>query len=245
MIAIIAISLSSCTEKVDKPVLKKNNSLIIGNPFDYGIASTLIFPVGSNYKPVVYESEEREKVAKSISDKSTLNFVSNASSVMYDRTAEVEFKNSDEDKFDIRNILFYDLKTGETYPLVNDTLHILSFAMHKEFPKPLIFYRVVKNDYNNDSIFNSKDPVMLFISDLYGKGLKQITHANEQFVDYTYYKQTNTILIKTILDNDKDKDFTNFDETNFSEMKIQEPAMAREIFKKSLKDGLRNQLKAF
>jgi hypothetical protein len=85
---------------------------------------------------------------------------------------------------------------------------------------------------------------MLFVSDIYGKNLTQITPDNEQFVDYFYYPQTQTILIKTIIDADKDKNFTNFDETNFREMKIKEPAMGREIFKKSLKDSLRIQMKS-
>lgn len=228
--------------KSDKPHLKKNDALIIGNPFDYGMDNILIFPVGSNYKPVVYENRSLE-INKLTPSSEVLNFTLNSGTSFYDRTAKEEYINTDEDRFDIRNILFYDLKTNKTYPLVMDTLHILSFAMHKEFAKPMIFYRVVKNDYNKDSVFNSQDPVMLFVSDLYGRDFKQITPANEQFIDYTYYAQTQTILIKTILDSDTNKYFTSFDETNFREMKIDEPAMAREIFKKSLKDSLRIQLK--
>ena len=239
------IAFTACNKRKDKIVLKKNNALIIGNPLDYGMENILIFPVGSNYKPIIYDNiESGNEKDKQISYKNNVSFSQNKSS-FHDRSAEVEYINTDEDKFDIRNILFYDLKSGQTYPLVKDTLHILSFAMHKEFGKPLIFYRIVKNDYNKDSIFNSQDPVMLFVSDMYGKNFTQITPSDEQFVDYTYYKQTQTILLKTIIDSDKDKKFSNTDETNFSEMKIKEPSLAREIFKKSLKDSLRAQLKAF
>lgn len=243
---ILFLFCTACNKKkTDKPILIKNNALIIGNPFDYGIDNILLFPVGSNYNQINEEEKENSKSLEiSNTDKSNLSFSVNASTVLYDRTAEKEFLNTDEDKFDIRNILFYDLKTGLTYPLVNDTLHILSFALHREFGKPLIFYRIVKNDYNGDSIFNSKDPVMLYSSDLFGKNFTQITPENEHFSDYTYYKQTQTILIKTIIDSDKDKNFTNFDETNFREMKTQEPSMGREIFTKSLKDSLRSQIKA-
>jgi hypothetical protein len=245
LITIIALTACMNKKEKDKTVLKKNNALIIGNPFDYGIENILIFPVGSNYKPVVTEQEEKGSELKMLNSyKDNLSFSQNKTN-LYDRTADKEYVNTNEDKFDIRNILFYDLETGLTYPLVTDTLHILSFAMHKEFGTPWIFYRIVKNDNNNDSIFNSEDPVMLFISDLYGKNLIQVTPSNEQFIDYTYYKKTQTILIKTIIDGDKDKRFTNFDETNFREMKILEPAMSREIFKKSLKDSLKAQLRAF
>ncbi|MCX6231210.1 MAG: hypothetical protein NTZ33_06670 [Bacteroidetes bacterium] len=244
--AVIMITTFGCIKKTrtDKPLAKKNNALIIGNPLDCGIENLLIFPVGSNYKAVVYESSENEADIKFAKSSGKLSFSLNTSSSLYDRAAEKEYLNTDEDKFDIRNILFYDLSTGKTYPLVTDTLHILSFAIHREFGKALIFYRVVKNDNNSDSIYNSKDPVMLFISDIYGKNLTQITPADEQFSEYTYYKQTKTILIKSIIDSDKDKCFTNIDETNFREMKILEPKMGREIFAKSLKDSLRTQLKA-
>jgi hypothetical protein len=244
IIALSAFSSCKLKPKEDKPKLKKNDALIIGNPFDYGINDLLLFPVGSNYKPEVFENKNTDAEIKvPISQQYNLSFSVNAST-LNDRLAEKEYINSNEDKFDIRNILFYDLKTGLTYPLISDTLHILSFALHKEFAKSLIFYRIVRKDINKDSIFNSHDPVMLFISDIYGKDLTQITPDNEQFVDYFYYPQTQTILIKTIIDSDKDKNFTNFDETNFREMKIKEPALGREIFKKSLKDSLRVQMKS-
>lgn len=246
---VLLLSIVACKKnyEIRKPVLVKNDALIIGNPFDYGIDNLVIFPVGTNYKPVVYEASKEEDETDSYENgitKTTVCFASvNSVSGGYDRYAENEFVNSDEDKSDIRNILFYDLKTGETYPLVDETIHILSFSLHKDYKKPLIFYRVVKNDINNDSIFNSKDPVMLYISDIYGKGFKQITPANEQYIDYTYYSKNNIILIKSIIDSDNDKSFTSFDETNFREMKIEDPSMGREIFKSSLKDSLRIQLK--
>jgi hypothetical protein len=246
IIALLAFSSCKLKPKEDekeKTKLKKNDALIIGNPFDYGINDLLLFPVGSNYKPEIIENRNTDAEIKTINAVQNLSFSVNCGT-LNDRMAQKEYINNNEDKFDIRNILFYNLKTGLTYPLISDTLHILSFALHKEFDKSLIFYRIVKNDINKDSIFNSHDPVMLFVSDIYGKNLTQITPDNEQFVDYFYYPQTQTILIKTIIDADKDKNFTNFDETNFREMKIKEPAMGREIFKKSLKDSLRIQMKS-
>lgn len=247
LILIALLCFAACTFKKDseKVTHKKNDALIIGNPLNYGMEDILLFPVGSNYKPVVYQDTERNNhETKSISNENNLSFKQNQVNI-YDRNADVEYMNSDEDKFDIRNILFFNLKSGTTYPLVSDTLHILSFALHKEFGEPLIFYRIVEKDNNNDSIFDSQDPVMLFISDLDGKNLVQVTPSNEQFVDYTYYKSTGIILIKTIIDGDKDKRFTNYDETNFRDMNISKPSMSREIFKKSLKDSLRAQLRAF
>lgn len=243
---VTATIFNSCSrKKITETKPKKDTALIIGNPFDYGMDNILIFPVGSNYKPIIYGDSRDDSDTKTLGNEyEKLSFAVN-SSTLFDRNAEVEYKNTNEDKFDIRNILFYNNKTGITYPLVSDTLHILSFAMHKEFGKPLIFYRVVKKDNNKDSIFNSKDPVMLFISDMLGHNFTQITPSDEQYSDYDYYSRTQTILIKSIIDSDKDFNFSNFDETNFREMKINNPTMGREIFRKSLKDSLRQQLKVF
>ena len=132
---------------------------------------------------------------------------------------------------------------GSSYQLISDTIHILSFAFHREFAKPLIFYRIVKRDLNGDEKFNSLDPVMLYVSELDGKKLTQITAVDEHFLDYNYYPQTGKILIKTIIDSDSNKVFSNSDETNFVEMSTSNPAFGREIFSEDLKNSLRSQIK--
>ena len=53
------------------------------------------------------------------------------------------------------------------------------------------------------------------------------------------YADTQKILIKSAIDADNNKEFSNTDETNFREMSIKEPMMGKEIFTKSLKDSLR------
>ncbi len=209
-----------------------------------------MFPVGANYNPQIKEEEAKPgynaphvskegSVANNYSN--NLSFKDNVENKI-DSRATMEYINSSENDFDIRNILFYDKKTGQSRPLINDTLHILSFAIHKEFSRNLIFFRVVKHDVNKDKKYNSEDAVMLYVSDLDGKNFIQITPENEQFFDYFYYPETETILVKTALDIDKSKSFTSLDETNFREMKIKTPAMGREIFSKNLKDSLKNQM---
>ncbi len=231
--------LASCGKPVKvtpvAPEAKKSASLIIGNPLDCGVENISFFPVGTNYKPKIFEGSEVIKALKG----AVLGFTMNSRGSYLDSSAETEYLNGNENEFDIRNILFYDRKTGLTYPLVSDTIHILSFATHKEFPKPMIFYRVVKKDFNLDSVYNSKDPVMLFISDIFGKNMTQITPDDEQFLEYSYYADTQKILIKTSIDRDENKEFAANDETNFRDMDINAPKMGREIFSTSLKDSLR------
>jgi len=239
LLGLLVLSCSNEKEKIPETRnANKDTSLIIGDPFNIGLENILIFPIGTNYTPTVTESDKSERLVNS--KRVTLSFVSNAvAGTLYDRLASSEYINPSENEFNIRNILFYDLKTNKSYAILKDTAHILSFAMHKEFPKPLILYRIVKKDLNHDSIYNSADPVMLFASDLYGKNLVQITPGDEKFIDYFFYPETGMILVKTIIDSNQDKIFSESDETNFRSMNVKEPSVAQEIFTKSLKDSLR------
>jgi len=247
-----ACLLFSCAEekKKTKKTPVKSDALIIGDPLDCGLDSLLIFPLGSSYYPEVINPEERmDQSEESIrgygtaSRTSKIQFSQNTSTVYYDRSASVEYVNENAEDYDIRNLLFYDMYSQETHPLVLDSLHILSFALHKEYERDLIFYRVVKKDYNEDKKYNSLDPVMLYISDLNGLNFTQVTPDDEQFIDYTFYKETQSIMIKTVIDSDKNKSFLSNDETSFSSMKILEPTKATEIFSDDLKKSLRSYLK--
>lgn len=244
------LTLISCNSaKPEPPVVVNNESaLIIGDPLDCGIDSIALFPVGCSYSPLIIEgeSEPTNNAVGSTNYSSTLKvsdlaFSENsvASEYKFDRNAQTEYYNENEEDFDIRNLLFYNLFTGESYPLIKDSIHILSFALHKEFEKPLIFYRVVRSDYNKDKKYNGSDPVMLYISNLDGTNFQQITPENEYFVDYTLYEKTNSILIKTSIDSNKDLKFLKDDETNFRKMNLSTPAFAENIFKETLKDDLR------
>ncbi|HBS85137.1 MAG: hypothetical protein A2W91_01495 [Bacteroidetes bacterium GWF2_38_335] len=234
-IILFSVSCSNEKTKEKKKAIVKQESLIIGDPFNYGIENMLIFPIGTNYQPMVYENE---KPTDYNLNEITVGFTANAGT-FNDRWAEEEYINTNENEFDIQNILFYDLETTKSYKLFSDTMHILSFSVHSEFSNPMIVYRIVKTDNNKDSLYNSKDPVILYVSDLYGKNMVQISPDDEKFIDYFYYPEKNIILIKTIVDSNKDKNFLFSDETNFREMKINEPGPGRELFTNSMKDSLR------
>ena len=247
LVAFTAFTACKRKSKVPPPASATpvNMSLVIGNPVDYGFPNLIIFPVGANYNPAIKEApveDRHDKISTVAVKEGALAFVQNTYDNKIDRSSSNEYINTSENDFDIRNILFYDKSTGQSRPLFSDTLHILSFAIHKEFSRPMIFFRIVKRDVNKDKKYNSADAIMLYVSDLDGKNFTQITPENEQFFDYFYYPETQTILVKTALDIDQSNSFTNLDETNFREMKIKNPRMGREIFSKSLKDSLKAQM---
>ena len=92
-------------------------------------------------------------------------------------SGEIEYVNKNQEDLDIRDILFYNMQTGKSYPLIEDSIHILSFALHKEFTKLMIFYRVVIEDYNKDKKYDALDHVMLYTSNLDGTNFQQITRS--------------------------------------------------------------------
>lgn len=236
------LAIASCRQNVPAVIPPEQISLVIGNPVSFGLKDVILFPVGGNYNPKITAKPEQDNVGNKnglLNNEDVSYFSKNESSMKYDRSAADEYVNTREEAFDIRNLLFYNKLSGKTYPLTTDSLHILSFAIHSEFKNPLLFFRIVKKDINGDSKFNSKDAVILFVSDPEGKNLVQITPENEQFFDYFYYPETQTILVKTAIDIDKSKTFTPQDETNFREMKLDTPAFGREIFTQGLKDSLR------
>ncbi|NRA12815.1 MAG: hypothetical protein HRT57_12730 [Crocinitomicaceae bacterium] len=144
-IGVLAL-ISSCSEEKiahkKKEILVKNDGLIIGDPLDCGLDSITLFPVGSSYVPEVIEAPVDAVSEVENMRISNISFAMNNGSVQYDQSARVEYINDDNENYDIRNLLFYNSNSGESYPLVLDSLHILSFAVHKEFSSPMIIYRI-------------------------------------------------------------------------------------------------------
>jgi hypothetical protein len=235
--------ISSCSEEKEAPKKKvklvKNDGLIIGDPLDCGLDSITLFPVGSSYVPEVVEAPVETVSEMEGLREGTIAFSANSMGSYYDQGATVEYINDDNENYDIRNLLFYNSNTGNSYPLVLDSMHILSFAVHKEFTNPMIIYRVVKEDYNKDEKFDGHDPVMLYVSDLNGMNFIAVTPPDEFYIEYTLKPKTNSILIKTAIDSNNDKKFLADDETNFRSMKLNDPKMGKNIFDESLKDKLR------
>jgi hypothetical protein len=227
----------SCSTSTERPP-DISGSLIIGDPFSYGVENYILFPVGTTYSPELIEQKTGLHYKRDKEKSLSFNEYSGASD-MVDIRASTEVRNDLSYEHDIRNILFYNQLTGESHPLFSDTLHILSFAIHLDYEKPLIFYRVVKSDFNSDSLYTGEDAILLYTSDLLGHQFTQITPDNQQFVDYTEYLKNGLILAKTRTDANGDGIFSPEDETNFLEMKLAEPAMGRSIFSDSLRNSLR------
>lgn len=241
---VLGSALFSCkpvpNENAEATPIPDSTGVIIGNPFSYGLSNYMIFPVGCNYSPSIYDKPEIAEAVYAWSN-SDITFTANCAGTFYDSNTSAgnEYINPYSKYYDIRNILFYDLKSGASRPLTSDTIHILSFAIHHDYKRPQIFYRVVKQDINNDSMYNELDPVILFTSNLVGDSLTQLTPDDEQYAEYFYYEDTQKILVKTNMNPDNDTSFVTMMETNFREINLSNPGMGKEIFSQGLRDSLR------
>jgi len=232
-------------EKVKKRKLSTSDELSIGDPLNYGVDSMLIFPIGRAYYEVEAKEDKKKKrrsLGGSRAKTAKVEFSPNTGLRPYDNMADEEYVNRELGEFDIRNMLFYNSYTQEKYPLTETKLHILSFGLHHDLGRKMIFYRVVLNDYNGDGFFNNEDPVVLCVSDLHGRNFIQVTSDEEQFIGYSYNEETETIMIKTLVDTDNNKKFNEVDEVSFSTMKIMEPAMATKIFTDDIKQSMMSVL---
>ena len=241
---VLGCAMYSCKpvpQEITGTPISDSTGVIIGNPFSYGLSDYMIFPVGCNYSPSIYENPQIATDFINITGTAGCSITLNCSATKYDSyaTSGYEYINTYSQFYDIRNILFYNKKTGETMPLTRDTVHILSFAIHNDYNRPQIFYRIVKEDINNDSMYNELDPVVLYTSNLLGDSLVQLTPDDEQYAEYFYYKDTQTILVKTNMNPDKDTSFVTMQETNFREIHLSTPTMGKEIFSQGLRDSLR------
>lgn len=74
-----------------------------------------------------------------------------------------------------------------------------------------IFFLVKNNDLNKNKKIDENDPTILYLTDLSGNNLKQITKQTENTIDYYVSEKQNVIIVKIQRDFDKDNEFTSKD----------------------------------
>ena len=98
------------------------------------------------------------------------------------------------------NLLFYSEQSMDSRLLVDK----IAFISHINYPNSVvdslqnfILYEITFTDTNNDSRLNAEDKGNIFISDLNGTGLKQLTPDTLTVYDYQYNPEHGKIYFKT------------------------------------------------
>lgn len=240
----LSIFLSSCfkpreVKEISTPQLKiiePVDALVTGDPIDFYNTKMLVFPVGGLH----YEFPPTTKYPQEINIKNKNFFSSSTVANLYDDAGTKTYRIVDESSQEVKNLIFYNKFSKEKYLLTDSALSILSFSVHKEFKEHLIFYEIVKNDINKDSIKNSLDGKILYVSKTNGKDFIQLSPDNEMYLDYFFYPETNTMLIKSVLDSNKDGFFADGEETRFTEVDLNNISLGKDIFTDDFKDVLKN-----
>lgn len=121
------------------------------------------------------------------------------------------------------NFIFFNSETRESHLLSDSLKMFISSYNHKSSThnsstrntenEKNIFYLIATLDYNKDGKLNSEDPKYLYISDLSGKNLRQISPVNFDVINWQIMEKANIVIIQARRDNNNDKEFNNKDET--------------------------------
>lgn len=148
------------------------------------------------------------------------------------------------------NLVFYNSHTGEHHLLSKEKMIIESYSsqykneVKEEDDKlPFLFYKIKVDDYNQDKLLDHRDPTYLFITDLEGKNLKQISPKNMDLISWDYIKSSNQFLISSKIDSDKNKKFDHYDEIQSFLLPVDSLDQSKELFSEEFKDELKELFK--
>lgn len=146
------------------------------------------------------------------------------------------------------NIIFYNKKTDETHLLLQEPAIISQFYFpyyDKEYTGEKYYFILLgirENDSNADGYINSEDAERVYIADLSGRNMVQITPDNTQLVDWFIDMGTNNILMKVRFDSNKDQKYDYYDEIEILKTSISSPGQGKKIIGKEIKANIKKIL---
>lgn len=219
---------------------KKQQVLVYGDYMDLDSTNFLLIPIGMK---TIEDRDERVLKIRSSEDYSSDNNNYNSSYRSYKYNFySLDFGNCN-------NIIFYNKKTEETHLLLQKPTVISQFYFphyDKEYSGKkywFILLGIHEEDTNGDGYINSEDAERVYISDLSGKNLIQITPDNSQLVDWYIDMATNNILMKIRFDSNKDKKYNYLDEIEILKTSISLPSQGKQIISQEIKDSIKKILR--
>ena len=127
-----------------------------------------------------------------------------------DNSGKASFKRTGYYDEHIVNILFFDHSKQLFNLLFNKKAKILEIhtpSTVKDSLSNLILYRAVTSDTDGDGQLSNNDNSILFISDITGKQLKQITTSKTNFISYRYLGNNQLLISVTIPNNKVEREY--------------------------------------
>ncbi len=114
------------------------------------------------------------------------------------------------------NLIFYDIKSGETKLLTDKKTRISDFRTNLNevgtILKRSVLYEIGDTDFDSDKKLTYLDPEQLYISDVSGEGFRRLSPENEHLTGYQIVPNTDKIIFQTLRDTNGDKKFDKKDE---------------------------------
>ncbi|MDQ3046109.1 MAG: hypothetical protein M3R27_01075 [Bacteroidota bacterium] len=217
---------------------KKQQVLVYGDYMDLDSTDFLLIPLGMK----TLEGQDN----RGLRSKSSDEYTESESSGSY-RSFKYNFYSLDFGN--CNNIIFFNKVTDETHLLLQNPAIISQFYFpfyDKEYQGEkywFILLGIREDDSNADGYINTYDAEKVYLTDLSGRNMKQITPDNTQLVDWFIDMPTNSILMKVRFDTNKDLKFNYYDEIEILKTSIDAPYQARKIIADPIKEEIRNILK--
>lgn len=219
---------------------KKQQVLVYGEYMDLDSTDYLLIPLGMK----TLENQDkglRSKSAEEYSDGYSGSYSGSYRSYKYNFYT-MDFSNCN-------NIIFYNKKTDSTHLLLQRPAIVSQFYFpfyDKEYTGEKYYFILLgirEDDSNADGYLNSEDAERVYLSDLSGKEMTQITPEDTQLVDWFIDPATNNILMKVRFDTNKDQKFNYYDDIEILKTSIDEPAQGKQIIGKDIKYNIQKILK--
>ncbi|MCB9231358.1 MAG: hypothetical protein H6581_06840 [Bacteroidia bacterium] len=145
------------------------------------------------------------------------------------------------------NLLFYNPLTREKHLLLEGKAVILSFSAFQSPKNPvanqLMFYQVIRNDFNGDGQLDYKDPVQLFVSDKNGNNFRPLTPPDRDLVGWQIYRQTPILIAELLEDANNDSLFNQKDPRDFLRIDLSNGQLGEPAFEPGFLDELEKEMK--
>lgn len=199
----------------------KNGKIIYDNPIRIESSNKLIIPLIEEFDDNLLESFKRDYL------NSGRTHISN-----YHLTYNQIVSNN------LRNIIFYDLITKDSKFLLDRNVLISKFY----FPNKKIdtlktefyLFTLIEKDSNKDEKFDNEDAEIVYLSDLEGKNIIQLTSENIQLLKWDMYPDFDMLVLAVKTDSNNDNEFSKDDNVKILTTSISNPSLANELLDKNI-----------
>lgn len=216
---------------------KKQQVLVYGEYMDLDSTDYLLIPLGMK----TLENQDDKGLRSKSSDEYSDSYAGSYRSYKYNFYT-MDFSNCN-------NIIFYNKRDDATHLLLQRPAIISQFYFpfyDKEYTGEKYYFILLgirEDDSNADGYLNSEDAEKVYLSDLSGKKMTQITPDNTQLVDWFIDPATNNILMKVRFDSNKDQKFNYYDDIEILKTSIDQPEQGKQIIGKEIKYNIKKILK--